>query len=249
LELNWSTFLLEIFNFLILVWILKRFLYKPVLDAVARRRSKIDEQLDQARQMHDEADRLKADYQNRLTEWNKERQQLRNELDQELDTERSRQMTELQNALDKAREKAQIRESRRQDELRREAEYQALQQASQFASRLLAEASGPELETRLVKRMLDDMTELTDEQVDALKTQWGKPPDSIQVVSAYPLAQDLQQQLEQRLAKISGLDVPVSYTQNPELLAGVRITIGAWALNINLQDELKGFAEFTHADQ
>jgi len=246
LELNWSTFLLEIFNFLILVWILKRFLYKPVLDAIARRRSSIDEQLDQARQMREDADKLKADFQNRLTDWNRERQRLRNELDQELAAERSRQMTEMQNALEQARKKAQIKESRRQDELRRETEYQALQQASQFASRLLAEASSPELETRLVKRMLDDMARLTGDQVDALKTQWGKPPDSIQVVSAYPLAQDLQQQLEQRLAQISGLDVPVSYAQNTELLAGVRITIGAWTLNINLQDELKGFAEFTH---
>ena len=246
MELNWSTFLLEIFNFLILVWILKRFLYKPVLDAIARRRSSIDEQLDEARQMREDADKLKADFQNRLTDWNRERQRLRNELDQELDAERSRQMTELQASLEQMREKAQIRDSRRQDERQREIEYQALQQASQFASRLLAEASGPELETRLVKRMLDDLAALTDDQIDTLKTQWGKPPDSIQVVSAYPLAQDLQQQLEQRLAQISGLDVPVSYAQNTELLAGVRITIGAWTLNINLQDELKGFAEFTH---
>jgi len=45
LELSWSTFLLEIINFLVLVWILKHFLYKPVLDVIARRRSGIEKTL------------------------------------------------------------------------------------------------------------------------------------------------------------------------------------------------------------
>ena len=38
MELSGSTFVLEIINFLILVWILKRFLYKPVLGVIAKRR-------------------------------------------------------------------------------------------------------------------------------------------------------------------------------------------------------------------
>jgi len=42
MELNWSTFLLEIINFLILVWILKHFFYKPILDVIAHRRADIE---------------------------------------------------------------------------------------------------------------------------------------------------------------------------------------------------------------
>ena len=38
MEVDWTTFALEIINFLILVWILKRFFYHPVLDIIARRR-------------------------------------------------------------------------------------------------------------------------------------------------------------------------------------------------------------------
>ncbi len=40
MELNWSTLLLEIVNFLVLVWILKRFLYRPVLQVIEERRSR-----------------------------------------------------------------------------------------------------------------------------------------------------------------------------------------------------------------
>ena len=45
MELSWPTFFLEIINFLVLVWILKRFLYKPVLEAIAHRKAVIDKTL------------------------------------------------------------------------------------------------------------------------------------------------------------------------------------------------------------
>ena len=75
MELNWSTFLLEIINFLVLVWILKHFLYKPILDVIARRRAGIEDRLAKAQQLHDEANTLKTEYENRLVDWEHERQQ------------------------------------------------------------------------------------------------------------------------------------------------------------------------------
>lgn len=39
MQIDWTTFVLEIVNFLALVWLLKRFLYTPVLDVLARRRA------------------------------------------------------------------------------------------------------------------------------------------------------------------------------------------------------------------
>ena len=37
MQIDWTTLVLEIINFLVLVWILKRFLYKPVMEAIAAR--------------------------------------------------------------------------------------------------------------------------------------------------------------------------------------------------------------------
>jgi F-type H+-transporting ATPase subunit b len=247
MELNWTTFLLEIINFLVLVWILKRFLYKPVLDVIARRRSGIENQLHDAHQLQDEANQLKAEYENRLADWEKERQQLRDKLAQELDEERARQLDKLQKTLAQEREKIQVAESRRQAEVEREIEHRALRQGALFASRLLARAAGPELQTRLVQLFLEDISSLDDDRISGLRSQWGETTETIEVISAYPVEKEQQKLIESELLRIRALDVPVAFTQNPELLAGLRITIGAWILHIDLRDELKGFAEFTHA--
>lgn len=247
MELSWSTFLLEIINFLVLVWILKRFLYKPVMDVIAQRRRRIENQIAEARQQHADAETLKAEYQNRLADWERERQQARGELAQELDQERARQITALQTTLAQEREKAQAAELRQRSKAALEAEYQALQQGAQFAARLLNQAAGPELEARLTDLMLEGLASLPSERITALRTQWGEAPETIRIASAFPLPPERQQRLEQALKNTTGLDVPVAYDQDPGLVAGLRITIGAWVLHASLQDELKGFAEFAHA--
>lgn len=247
MELSWSTFLLEIINFLVLVWILKRFLYKPVLGVIARRRSGIEEQLAEARRLHDEADTLKAEYENRLADWEQERQRARDALAQEIDEERARQMEALQTTLAQEREKARVAESRRRAEAAREIEHHALQQSAQFASRLLTQAAGPELEARLFDLLVDNLSSLSSDQIAALRTQWGEPPEAIMVASAYPLPEDRRQRLEEALTGVTGFALPVQYARDTDLLAGLRITIGAWVLHADVRDELKGFAEFAHA--
>ncbi|HKK16341.1 MAG TPA: F0F1 ATP synthase subunit delta [Gammaproteobacteria bacterium] len=247
MELTWSTFLLEIINFLVLVWILKRFFYKPVLDVIARRRAGIEERLAEARQLHDEADTLKKEYENRLADWEKERQQARDVLSREMDEEKSRQMEALQTLLAQEREKAKVADLRQREEALREIEHRAMQQAGEFAGRLLAQASGPDLDARLLDIVLEGLSELTRQQISALRNQWGEPPETILVTSACPLAEDRRHHLQQLLQKITGLALPVEYQQDADLMAGLRITIGAWVLDANIKDDLKGFTEFAHA--
>ncbi len=48
MEIDWFTVIAQVINFLILVWLLKRFLYKPVLAAIANREARIMAQINDA---------------------------------------------------------------------------------------------------------------------------------------------------------------------------------------------------------
>jgi F-type H+-transporting ATPase subunit b len=247
MELSWSTFLLEIVNFLVLVWILKHFLYQPVLNVIARRRSEIDQQLAESRRLQAEAEKSKTDYEHRLDDWGKERQRLRDALVKELETERAQQLEALQQDLAAEREKTRVVEARRQADAERETEQRALRQGADFAARLLGQAAGPELEARLTDILLDELETISDERADAINKQWGEPPTAILVESAFSISDDRRQRLGKALKTLLDLDLPVSFEQKPELLAGLQVTIGAWVMQVNLRDELKGFAGFGHA--
>ena len=248
MELNWSTFALEIFNFLVLVWILKRFLYKPVLNAITRRRETIENQLAEARQLHADADALKERYEHRLSDWEQERQKAMDKLRLELEENRLHQLENLKAELAREAEKNQVARSRQDKQLIGEIEQRALQQGAEFASRLLSEAAGPELENRLFDLLLDGLSLMPADQISDLSNKWGDSPERILVFSAYPLTDEKQHQLEEALCKATGLSAPVFYEQDARLLAGLNITIGAWVLQLNVRDELQGFMEFAHVE-
>jgi len=245
-ELSWSTFLLEIINFLVLVWILKHFLYKPVLDVIARRRAGIEKTLADAKAHHEEAEKLQQQYEGRLAEWEQERQQARNKLAEEIETERTDKLTKLQAELEQQREKARVAEARRQADAMRKIEEIALEQGARFATRLLEQAAGPDTEARLIELLIDELRQLSDERIAALRNSFAKTAESIEVVTAYPIADQQRHSLEKVLATIATPDIPLQFEQNSELLAGIRIIIGAWILGANLQDELVGFQELSH---
>ena len=94
MQLDWTTFLLEIANFLVLVWILQRFLYDPVRAAITRRQERIEALLGEARAAEAKAEELKSRYENRLKEWGAEREKLRAQLVAELDAERAQPQRE-----------------------------------------------------------------------------------------------------------------------------------------------------------
>ena len=246
MELNWSTFVLEIINFLILVWILKRFLYKPVLDVIARRREGIEQTLTEAKTLHANAKALQDQYEHRLQDWEQEKQQARDSLQTDIEMERTRLMEELRKSLDQAQEKARVSEQRRLQLSINKAEETALTQGAQFATRLLTSAVGPELEDRLLTLLKDDLGRLSPERLTQLRASLGEPPGEIRISSAYPLSSTQRQTLEQALNDLTQLSLPFHYEQDGALLAGLHISIGAWVLGINVRDELKGFADLAH---
>jgi F-type H+-transporting ATPase subunit b len=248
MELSWTTFILEIINFLVLVWILKRFLYKPILEVIARRKAGIDKQLADAKALHAEAQQLQQQYESRLADWAEERQRASQALAEELETERAKRLEELRGDLDREREKSAVAEERRQADILHNLERTALRQGARFATRLLEQAAGTETHLRLCELLIKELSELPPERIASLRSSTGQVPDSARVVSALALDDAQRERLQQALLPLIPPDTPIHFDQDPGLLAGLRVTIGSWVLAANLRDELEGFGAFADGD-
>jgi len=249
MEFNLSTFILEIINFLILIWILQRLFYKPLLEAIAKRKQFIEQSLSDAKNLQQQAEQQRSLYENRQKLWEQEKQAALNALYQQIEVERSTQMDRLNANLEQEKQKAKITLSRQQQELQQQAEKQALQNGARFAGMLLKQSASPALEARLIAMLLDNLTTLPEACRLCLQMLGTKKSVPIKITSSYPLTADLQQQLEQKLGSLINSPINFQYHQDAELIAGLRIDIGAWVLNANLQHELIGFAEIANAPE
>lgn len=243
MELSATTFLFEILNFLVLIWILQRFLYRPVRDVVARRQAAIAQTVSDAETLRLEAEALQERYRSRLEEWQQEKQSARLELKGELDGERMRALAAIEHELAEERERAEALEEKRRADCVREYQRLGLLQGGRFAAALLGDLAGPDLEARLLALALDRLANLPESTVDGIRLACETSPEEASVVTGNPLAEELRLQLQQRLSEVLGMAVACRFREDASLLAGLSVTLGPWVFHANLRDELKAFVD------
>ena len=246
MELNWTTFVLEIINFLVLVWILKRFLYRPVLATLKKRQEKIEQKLDEAARSKAEGSELERLYQGRMEDWEREKQQARDALHQEIQAQRIEKLEQLEQELGHQREKALIIEQRHQTEAQQQYQHNAHQQGARFAASLLGTVAGPELELQLFNLLLQTFEQLSQEQLAKLRDSCRSTEKNLSVTSAFVLSNACKKQLQEKLSLLCEQQIELEYQEDPALIAGLRLIVGAWVLNLNIQDQLESFADLSH---
>ena len=249
MQLDWSTFILEILNFLILIWILKRFLYKPILTMIAERKAAIEQTLATSERTQKEAQALREQYEHRQADWQREKETARAQLLEELTTERNRLMAELQASLDHERERTAAVAQQRADEMARKAEETALTHGAQFAARLLTRVAGPELERSIVVFAFEEVRDLPENRRQAIRASLPQDAVRAEVVTAYPLIPTQRAALSEILQRMIAPSLGCEYREDRSLVAGIRVSIGDWVLEANLHEELEFFAQAaTHAN-
>lgn len=248
MELNWTTFVLEILNFLVLVWLLKHFLYRPVKGVIARRQQGIERQLQQADEKQQQAGLLREQYENRLAEWEQEREAARQQLQRELETERQNRIKLVQQELKAEREKEEVLAQRQLQEQQHQLEIRALEQGARFVARLLEAIASPEVQGRLFEHLLEELEKLPLAQREALLSVVNNGGSlTVEVLSAYPLSEAQQEQLKQKVAaRVPRNAMHYEFHEDRKLIAGLRITVGLWVMHANLHDELKTFAAIAY---
>ncbi len=235
MELDWSTFLLEIVNFLILVWILKRFLYLPIVNAIAARKKAIEASLSEARRTREEAERLKERNERKFEEWETHRQSLESQLSADIEAERERLLVQLDSDLSKEKARRIAIAARDADELKRATEKKALLLGAAFSSKLLARLASPQLESLLFDVFMEDLGRASNLQIDAKGT--------LDVSSAFPLPEEKRTLLKGKMEALLGHPLSATYRENPELVCGLKVSLGPWVLDANLKEELAHFGE------
>ncbi len=241
MELDWTTFVLEIVNFLILVWILKHFLYRPITEAIAKRRTHIEQTLADAKKIQDDALAIQIENSQLRAQWEQKRAQMETQLTEEISAKREKMLQDLAADADQEREKHHALEQKKQQELRRVAEEQAAEQATQFAAKLLTRFASSELEAQIFDALLADLQQVSAQELQSLIVAAQRTQLQVKVVSVFPLSTERRSLLLDVLAKLVGHALPADFSESPNLLCGLQVNVGPWILHANLQGELAFF--------
>jgi F-type H+-transporting ATPase subunit b len=247
MKFDWWTFALQAANFLILVWLLQRFLFKPVKAIVARRKQEISRALSDASAEKESAERLKREIEAKRSQIGAERQKMIDEERAELSAERQKIIEEARSEAEKIRDQA----LKRLDEERAAAGNELFERtvalAANLAERLLCELAVPSMEQPFLGRVIDYLDRLPAEERAKLLSHLSA--GALSVTTAHPLGVQEQSEWHEQLAKRLGAGFSIKFSADPTLIAGVEITFPDAILRFNWRDSLAVALKELHTNE
>ena len=220
MSIDWITVAAQIANFLVLVWLLKRFLYRPILDGIDAREQQITQRMEEAGRIRAQAEETEARLDAEIARLKAGREGVMNEVKAEAEAERD---ALLSGARERLEAEQAMREAARKDEARRFAADLELRGASALVALLrkaLNDLSGETLEERIVARaagrlpaMAGDLAEAAGASLEAIVTTQAALPEALQA--------QLRRQIEDALP-----DIDVQFQTDTEQSPGLSLRVG-----------------------
>jgi F-type H+-transporting ATPase subunit b len=232
--IDWYTVGAQALNFLILVWLMKRFLYKPVLAAIDVREKRIAKEIADADAKKADAQKEHDEFQHKNEEFDQQRAALLSKATDEAKTERQR-------LLDEARKAADALTAKRQDALRSDAKNlnQAIIRRTQgevfaIARKALTDLATTSLEERLVdvftRRLRAMDGQAKSDLANALRTASG----TALVRSTFDIPPEQKATLQNALNETFSAEIHIRYETAPDLVSGIELTANgqkvAWSI-------------------
>jgi F-type H+-transporting ATPase subunit b len=240
---DWFTIVAQALNFLILVWLMKRFLYKPVLDAIDEREKRIATELANADAKKAEAQKEHDEFQHKNTEFDQQRAAL---LSKATDEARA----EGQRLLEEARKAAVDISSKRQEALKNEEQtlHQAIRQRTQqevfaIARKALQDLATVSLEERLGEVFTRRLRELNGKAKEALGEAIKTASDPAVVHSTFDLPAEQRAAIQNALNETFSAEVRVQFETAPDLIGGIELTTNGQKVAWSIADYLSSVEE------
>ncbi|MBX3605499.1 MAG: hypothetical protein KF788_09510 [Piscinibacter sp.] len=245
MELDATTFALEILNFLVLLWLLNRFLFRPLRANLAARAATEAQQAERLRTEHEQLDARAAALAQQAAQQEARRGQAERALAEEIAALRQRQLDQLQRELTAEREKARAAAQQELARARQQDERALRERAAAFVAGYLRRLATPAVEAAVVELFLDDLAQQAGPARAALRDGWDPGRDAaptVDVCTAHDPAPAQRERIDTEVRALAGAAVQTRWRRDPALLAGICVHLPGHQLEASLRRGVDAFA-------
>ena len=245
--IDWFTVGAQALNFIILVWLLKRFLYKPILNAVDAREKRIAAELADADAKKAEAQKERDEFQHKNEAFDQQRAALLSKATDEATTERVRLLGEARKAADAL--SAKRREALRSDanNLNQAIRRRTQQEVFAIARKALTDLATASLEERMGEVFMRRLRAMDGKAKEALAEALKTASEPALVRSAFDLPAAQRTAIQNVLNETFSTGVHLKFLTAPDLVSGIELTTNgqkvAWSITDYLASLEKGVSE------
>lgn len=247
MHIDWFVLFCQIFNFLLLVYLLKRFLYGRIIKAMDDRETKIAARFADAEDMKVKATAAAELYEKRNQSLNETKEQMLNEATVAADARRKELMEKVREEVDQVKTRWQDMLVREKDAFFSDLRQRAARQLYATARKALRDLADADLEERIVDEFLRRVRELDEEKSVQIRKAISGGGNNVIIQSAFAISEPRRAQIEETLKKQITGSFKIKYLQQEEIVSGIELRVNghkiAWSLNEYLETLVESMTE------
>ena len=251
MHIDWFVFFAQIFNFLILVYLLKKLLYGRILKAMDDREAKIKATFDETEKSRDEAQLAAAESEKKLQSLNEEYDTLQNKARADAEAYHRELVDSARQEVEKIKTRWIQTVNAERDAFLHDLRRLAGVQVYAIARRVLKDLADEDLEEKIATVMVTRIQDLKDDE-KAKFMESLKEGNRLIVQSAYEIPPGARKKLDEVVKRFIAADIEVEYERSPEVMTGFEMkTDGhkiAWSVNDYLNTLEENFIEALYAE-
>ncbi len=235
---DWFTFGAQALNFLVLVWLMKRFLYKPILNAIDAREKRIALTLADAALKQVVAQKERDTFHQKNEDLDRQRGELLGQAKDDAQTERQRLLDEARQVSDALRAKKQDALIRELQNLHQDIARRSREEVLSIAKKVLTNLADSSLEERMGTVFIGRLRALDDEAKKSLAEALKTSANTVRVRSAFELSAAQRDNIHQALNESLSPDIEIQFDTAPSLISGIELSANGWKVAWNIADFL-----------
>ncbi|WP_339720108.1 hypothetical protein [uncultured Paraglaciecola sp.] len=245
MTIDWFTVAAQTLNFLLLVWLLKRYLYGPILKAIDARENQVTKVLREADTLKIEAEAQLSQLQQKISAIDSKRNTLLQEATKSAHDQSEQILLQAHKNADEISNSRLLALEKELEHYQDDIALKTLQEIYEIAHKVLADLADVELELKMFECFCKHLKNMSPDESNNLNKTVIAGNNELVLYSAFELSQDQIQQIDAILHKVMAKTLSVTNTWRlkqevkTSLICGLELRSDTWVIAWNHQDYLR----------
>ena len=234
MSIDWFTLSAQIVNFLILLALLKRFLFGPLRNIMDKREEKVTSRLEEARQKLNEAEKKSERYEQKLSQFEEDKDELMKQAREKAEEKKKEMLHEARKEIDDLHENWEESLEAEKETFFSELHRQTSKKIIDLLDKLINDLANSSLEEQTVNKFLDQLKNLNKkDKKRALNYALDSGEGDLIVSSSFELKDEQKREIKNILQEVFETEVNCSFKVNSNLGFGIEMRAEGWKMGWN----------------
>ncbi len=242
-QIDFITLSAQIINFLVLVLLLRHFLYKRIINVMNEREAGIASRLKEAEQKRKEAEQEAESYRKQKQELLDKREGMVAEIRKEVEAVRKDLTNKARDEVEESKARWYEAIERQKDSFLTDLRRRAGEEVYTVARRTLHDLANEELEQHIIDTFIKRLQNMEEDEKKALKELYQKPQQEFVIKSAFEIPEKMRRSIQEVLREQINGDVRLQFKTSPDLICGVELDAYGMRITWSLDSYLDSLEE------